>query len=535
METIDDIVFDGEGKVTAEIQEDNEIYAIESGKAEVIVFDIENEELSNRYSNVNDNVLPDLVQSISANIVDSISNRVASAGTIAGLEQVQFEVGGYNSLQDILEFKANEINDSANSWTSLLENSSFQLPLLSAAGDTIPVTVWGIGDHAQFNESDPNSTVSQDGELYTAQLGFDARYENGLLTGLAISRFESDLEYTNQVGNDSTTEGTHQVQINSAQPYLAWAAEDRVFEIWGSAGYGQGSIQLDELVNDESMNESTIDTNFYVTAIGASNRLFESDQIFGGEGELRLRAEVWSSAIGISDGPVGLNEGDYAAQRARFATEATHAYQFESEATFNSAISLGARWDNFLNDDEENLNEDDNSQLGLESGAEFSYDVPVGVKLTYGGRILVVPNINDKANYEIDDLIPEWGVRGELQVDLGQDNLGPILYASPSWGNPQSGGIQGIWDSGLKSDSATRMSDAQMATEIGYGLMMFDQNGILTPFVGATFKQYGLHEYTLGTRLVAGSSFNLELSGSRRTVSAEDIDWGATIKANYNW
>ena len=213
VETIDDIVFDGEGTVTAEIQEDNEIYVIESGNAEVTVFDIESEELSNRYSNVNDNVLPDLIQSMSANLVDSISNRVARASTVAGLEQVQFEVGGYNSLQDILEFKANEINDSANSWTSLLENSSFQLPLLSAAGDTIPVTVWGIGDHAQINESDPNSTVSQDGELYTAQLGFDARYENGLLTGVAISRFESDLEYTNQVGNDSATEGTHQVQL----------------------------------------------------------------------------------------------------------------------------------------------------------------------------------------------------------------------------------------------------------------------------------------------------------------------------------
>ena len=535
VETIDDIVFDGEGTVTAEIQEDNEIYVIESGNAEVTVFDIESEELSNRYSNVNDNVLPDLIQSMSANLVDSISNRVARASTVAGLEQVQFEVGGYNSLQDILEFKANEINDSANSWTSLLENSSFQLPLLSAAGDTIPVTVWGIGDHAHINESDPNSTVSQDGELFTAQLGFDARYENGLLTGVAISRFESDLEFTNQVGNDSATEGTHQVQINSAQPYLAWTAEERVFEIWGSAGYGQGTIQLDELVNDESVNQTTIDTSYYVTAIGASNRLFESDQIFGGEGELRLRGEVWSSAIGITDGPVGLSEGNYAAQRGRFATEATHTYQFDSEATFNSAISVGARWDNFLNDDDENLNEDDNSQLGFESGSEFSYDVPVGVKLTYGGRILVVPNINDEPNFEIDDLIPEWGARGELQVDLGQDNLGPLLYASPSWGNPQSGGIQGIWDSGLKSDSATRMSDAQMATELGYGLMMFDQNGILTPFVGATFKQYGLHEYSLGTRLVVGPSFNLELSGSRQTVSTDDIEWGASIKANYNW
>ena len=352
VETINDLVFDGEGKVTAEVLEDNGKYEIESGNVEVTVFDIESEELSDRYANVNDNVLPDLVQSISANLVDSISNRVASAGTIAGLEQVQFEVGGYNSLQDILQFKANEINDSANSWTSLLENSSFQLPLLSAAGDTIPVTVWGIGDYAQINESDPKSTVSQDGELYTAQLGFDARYENGLLTGVAISRFESELEYTNQIGNNSTTEGIHQVQINSAQPYLAWAAEERVVEIWGSAGYGQGTIQLDELENDDKANETTIDTNFYVTAIGASNRLFESDQIFGGVGELRLRGEAWSSAIGITDGPVGLNEGNYAAQRARFATEATHTYQFESGSTLNSAVTAGVRWDNFLNDDE---------------------------------------------------------------------------------------------------------------------------------------------------------------------------------------
>ena len=41
METIDDLTFDGEGKVTAEIQEDNEKYEIESGIAEVTVFDIE--------------------------------------------------------------------------------------------------------------------------------------------------------------------------------------------------------------------------------------------------------------------------------------------------------------------------------------------------------------------------------------------------------------------------------------------------------------------------------------------------------------
>ena len=542
VETIDDIVFDGEETVTAEILDDNEKYEIESRNVEVTVFDIESEELSDRYSNVNDNVLPDLVQSISANLVDSISNRVASAGTIAGLEQVQFEVGGYNSLQDILQFKANEINDSANSWTRLLENSSFQLPLLSAAGDTIPVTVWGIGDYAQINESDPNSTVSQDGELYTAQLGFDARYENGLLTGVAISRFESELEYTNQVdNNNSTTEGIHQVQINSAQPYLAWAAEERVFEIWGSAGYGQGTIQLDELENDDKTNETTIDTNFYVTAIGASNRLFESNQIFGGEGELRLRGEVWSSAIGITNGPVGLNEGNYAAQRARFATEATHTYQFESESTLNSAVSAGVRWDNFLNDDEENLNEDDNSQLGFESASEFSYDVPVGVKFTFGGRMLVVPTSdagsspasNPASNPE--SIIEEWGLQSELQIDLGQDNLGPILYASPSWGDPQSGGIQGIWDSGLESDSTTRLADAQMVTELGYGLMTFDQNGILTPFIGATFKQYGLHEYSLGARFTAGSSFNFELSGSRRTIEIDDIEWESTIKANYNW
>ena len=533
--TINDFAFDGEGQISAEILPSDE-YIISTEKATVEVFDIESEELSGRYANVNNYVLPDLVQSISANLVDSISNRVASAGTIAGLEQVQFEVAGYDSIQDLLQFKASEINNSAYSWASLLENSSFQVPMFSAAGDTIPVTVWGIGDYAKINEPRTNSPVSQDGELFTAQLGFDARYENGFLTGVAISRFESDVEYTNPVIG-STTEGTHQVQINSAQPYLAWATDERVVEIWGSAGYGQGTIQIDELVNDDIANETTIDTNFYVTAIGASNRLFESNQIFGGVGELRLRGEAWSSAIGITDGPDGLNEGNYDAQRARFATEATHTYQFESGATLNSAVSAGVRWDNFLNDDNENRSIDDNSQLGFESASEFSYDVPVGVKFTFGGRMLVVPtsDAGSSSASNPENIIEEWGLQSELQIDLGQDNVGPILYASPSWGNPQSGGIQGIWDSGLKSDSDTRLSDAQMATEFGYGLMTFDENGILTPFIGATFKQYGLHEYSLGTRFTAGSSFNFELSGSRRTIQTDDIEWESTIKANYNW
>ena len=185
----------------------------------------------------------------------------------------------------------------------------------------------------------------------------------------------------------------------------------------------------------------------------------------------------------------------------------------------------------------ENLNEDDNSQLGFESASEFSYDVPVGVKFTFGGRMLVVPisEAESSSDSNLENIIEEWGLQSELQIDLGQDNVGPILYASPSWGDPQSGGIQGIWDSGLESDSKTRLADAQMVTELGYGLMTFDQNGILTPFIGATFKQYGLHEYSLGTRFTAGSSFNFELVGSRRTIEIDDIEWESTIKANYNW
>ena len=484
--------------------------------ATTMVKDVEEEQRIKRYGMVNDSIVPEVLAAVGGTLIEVISESVEHANT-SGLEgEYLVEFAGQTSIQDVLQYKAQELNDSAYSWASLLENSSFRVPLVPASESDVAVSIWGSGDYTLLSDN-YDSDVSRNGELYAAHLGFDALYQNGMVIGSTTTYFESDVEFSS--GEFNVREGTHQTQVGGLHPYIGWASEGRVLEVWSTAGYGQGTIEIDEM----GVDPETMSTSYYVLAAGTSNLVFSTrDLLFDGDIDIRVRSEAWTAGQRLSNGTGILNhadqDADYEVYLVRFAGDGSHVIDFESGSRVETAASAGMRWDGGSNE----------SGLGVELGADLSYDAYYGLTASGGARILM-----SRAN-----ILREWGLNAELQYDSDQDSAGLQVYVTPTWGEAHQGGVDQLWETGVFDEEdglESRGAEAQMDTEIGYGFQLLDDTSIITPFSGVNFRQQGQHEYRLGGRFSFGPDLNLTMEGSQRPLFEGDVNRDVSINTNYKW
>ena len=443
---------------------------------------------------LNEDILPNLVQSMLASTMAAVNGRVDA--TFSGNPQVaSYQLDGQtvqldsqtslsanlqNSVEQKLPTYIKSLQDDTLDWKRQLGNSSFVMPLnaLDDDGGGAGATVWGSGDYSNLSDEGWN------GNVFGFQLGVDQLIRKDLLAGGLVSWSKGDVDYT-----PGGERGKYTHRITSVHPYLARSYDG--VNLWGSVGYGQGKLSITQQGDAERHSSGT---RLLSLAAGVSGRLMQY-----GQSGLNLKSDLSLARTNI-DGSADkriIPADKLSSQRLRLLLEVEQERQLASGGRFNPLVEVGLRYD---------------GGVGDSSG--------VGAVLGFGGRYvnttgLIVEGklhtLLGRKDYK------EWGIQGVIRQQSGANEHGLSFSLSPSYGATGNSANQ-VWQQELPDGNSNRDNRARLDVNMGYGL--FTAGGLLTPY--SEMRMGDSNHYRLGLRWKPNSPFNLHLYGERKTSNDSD-------------
>ncbi len=450
-------------------------------------------------TDLNNTVLPEVARAFTDQTVGAITERIGQArdGTTRSVA-----IAGQSTLAGAASVHGQAIADGTLSLKDVLGNSDFVLPLDNVDGgmdDGIlsSLTLWGGGGYRNFEGS--SGDVSFDGDLFSAHLGLDARPRDDLLIGLAASWGQSDLDYR---GGGSDLSGDHKLNITGVHPYASWEALAGQLDLWVTAGYGWGDL---EITND-GMDRVSSDVETRTVGGGGDYQL---PQI--GATKFKLKSSALLTELEVEGGD-DIEALDVESSLLRMVLEGSHKLMLSDGAYMEPSLEAGVRYDGG----------DGETGFGAELGAGFRYTDPIaGLTLEGRARTLV-----GRDNYE------EWGVSGLILLEQGRNGRGLSFSLSPGYGITDSSSTQELWREGLRNEISDDPDyGARLDTRLGYGLTAPGGQGLLTPYSEMTFGDSS-RSYRLGMRWELDSLFDLNLTGERSESDSNATDHAIMLKGD---
>ena len=189
-----------------------------------------------------------------------------------------------------------------------------------------------------------------------------------------------------------------------------------------------------------------------------------------------------------------------AVNRLRLVLEGARTLDLGEDRTVVPGLALGIRHDGG----------DAETGTGMEAGASLRYADP-SLGLTVDGRLRMLLAHED-SGYR------EWGASGTVRVDPGASGRGLSLTVVPEWGNA-SNGVDRLW--GADSAASAVRADAfvprsRLETEIGYGVGLAHNRGVLTPYAGLSIGRGGSGTFRTGARWKLADDISVDLESSHR-------------------
>ena len=443
-----------------------------------------------RAGRLNTRVLPHVAAAMTSSTVSAIADRVDAVANGMGMER-RVETGGLSSMAASLSSPGARAStfgrQDRSGLSSLFGGTSFQMPFgatdapqQTSAGSQM--ATWGAGEYHYLGE--PGSTaLDWSGNMVSAHVGVDARVAPDILAGLAASYSSGTFDFTDRTGASPVT-GTYGTTMTSVNPYVAWFSGERGTAVWGTAGYGWGDIEVDDL--REGLRTSPART--MTGGAGGSYQLLAR-----GVGGVRLKAEGWAGQVMV-DGGERIDSVTLNLQRAKLALELTQGYRSSTGDEITIVLEGGMRYDNG----------DGVNGTSAEVGGGLRYsNARVGLIAEGRGRLL----ISARDGYE------EWGFGGMIQLDPAARGQGLSIRLAPSYGDAASG-VNQLWERGVSG--AVRDHDlgaaANVDGEVAYGVAGFQG----TPYSGFYLAESGARAFSGGLRYDLGSGLGLRIEGTRR-------------------
>ena len=380
----------------------------------------------------------------------------------------------------------------------LLLGSSFGATAKAGEGF---VSVWGRGAVTRFDGREGALTL--DGEVTSAMLGTD--FSRGRWTaGLLVSRSLGEGGY-----REGSDRGTVEATLTGLYPWARHALGDRL-EIWGAAGYGEGTLAL----RHGAERAMRTDLDLRMAAAGLRGALLDPGSGSGAgpgsgsgaSGAMSLTAKADAMIVQTSTEAVsGRSTGNLAAAEAevtrlRFAVEAARPLALGPGSTLTPSLEVGARHDGG----------DAETGFGLDLGGGLALADPGrGISAELRGRGL----LSHKAKG-----FRERGLSGSLTWRPGTAGHGPRLSLTQTLGGSSAGGADALFGRGALDGLAAggnELRRRRLEARFGYGLPAFGNRFTLTPEAAAGFSDAG-REYSLGWRLERGGAFALSSELRRR-------------------
>ena len=172
------------------------------------------------------------------------------------------------------------------------------------------------------------------------------------------------------------------------------------------------------------------------------------------------------------------------AQFLRVSTEGSHQFEFERGSTFTPLISTGIRRDQ----------KDQRSLFGLELTSGFDYTDPIGLIMSGTGSLL----------FAGENEIQKMSVKGSIEFDYGNDDLGLTFALSPTWGQTQAEAQNSLWSSEILASSkevGQYTEGTQISSEIGYGFTLGEESRKLNLYSGYEFDAQSDDELLFGSSI----------------------------------
>ena len=438
-------------------------------------------------------ILPEVARSMADQHVSAIVQRLEQArlsniaGTAGGAS-----FGGAGNLTELIKTQGRAIANDQFDWKRVLAGSAFVLPLNGAGGGAAEkaqdFTFWGAGDYRSMEGAEG---VNWDGDLFSLQLGLDAQLNARTILGVAISKSQARLDYTDPRLGAS---GDYDLDMTSVHPYLGWAAGG--LDFWATAGYGDGELEISE---DRAPGEAipTSDLSMQTFALGASGILMET-----GRTTLRLKGEAMSSTVEL-DGNAQITAVTHDVSRVRMALEATRVQALDSGAQFESSLEAGMRFDGG----------DGETGAGAELGASLRY-------ARLGGGLV----IEGKARALVGGEAEEWGLSGAISFQPSTNGRGLSFSLTPGYGVTSSG-VQQLWQQGLDdglggashgaSSGSSKGYSPSLEVRLDYGMHALRGPGLMTPYTELSLGDSG-DTYRLGLQWQRSKLFDLKLVTERK-------------------
>ena len=509
--TIDDTLAEEDGVVTLTLDENNTYHVGKQRVAVVSISDID-DRLRRRkaVATAGQDVLSNLVGMIGARSIGTTTNRARSAFTATNLT-TKFEINGAKQLTDLLTTSGEMVNADLISLRSILGRSSFTITQFPEDGFSIPATIWGLGDHQDLSNNSNEDSNSWNGDVFTGQLGFDVKIGSNILAGISTSIVESDINY---LGTDADRL-IFRSNSTALNPYFGWSSTNQVTQLRSIAGFGAGDIALEQ----KNYNAEFLTMQYYTFGLSGEQRIYSSESIFSaGTTELSFSGESWlvrKFVTGVSD-----KISDMEISGSHFVVSAigSHQINLTSGTSFKPSVSIGVRRDH--------KNQDSIMGLELRGGLDFSNST--GLSFTGSSSSLMM-------DY---NKIHKWSLNSNLSYDHGSDKLGTLFEISSSIGRVLDVNSSVLWGSDIL-DEVSQLGQYKdgivVDSKFGYGLSVFGERGVLTPFGGLEFTNNQVARINVGARVLYDLGLKLELESLQQVSATEELIQEIKFSGGIRW
>ena len=520
------VITEGQSKATLEIPTENDNHAEENGsvaikiesgrgyrtnlqnRAQVIISDHEDRQLrANQIETGNQEVLSIISTSLNTRAMNALNFRLQQ--DFNSSDVYTFELNGGSTIQDFLKTSGNLVNDDSTSWRPVLGSSKFTVNLNSASESILPTTIWGIGDNQEFINESQSSEQGTNGNILTGNFGIDTQINDYLITGLATSISESELEFDRY--NDFLL-GYH-TQTSTLNPYIIWRSPNHAFQFQSIAGWGSSKIEIQQ----ENYQALNLESDIMSIGLKGSNDLLSSIWSKHQNSELNLNSSIGYVRQFIYGHENIIDNMKIDTGYYQFVGEGSQTFDFQGGSLLQPEFSIGLLGD-YTNQQHE---------FGTAISGGINYQNNFGIEISHFGNIYIPYG-------EIDN---EWGVTNSVDFDYANDQIGLLIHLAPAWGQTNSNDSIPNWQEVENSYGFAErkvVNGFELDSEVGYGITLNDQDGILTPFVKTELSN-DVQRHRIGNQIYFGSDVKLELYGEQTVKSNANSEYQLQVKGNIRW
>ena len=366
-------------------------------------------------------------------------------------------------------------------------------------------SAWGRTAASRFSGAE--GELSLDGEVATAMLGFDSRWDRWL-AGLVVSYSEGQGAYTHPTATGGAVAST----MTGLHPYARYELNERT-SLWGVLGYGVGELSL---TPERSATALGTDLTNAMAAFGGRTALSVRTGR-AGRFELAIRSDARLTNT-ASEAIEGLAGAAGQTGRVRLTLEGSGSMPLATGGVLKPKLEAGLRYDAG----------DAETGAGLEFGGGLGYAA---------GRLSVEVSARGLLAHE-DTGYEEWGFSGSIAYTPSEDGRGLSMKLGSAWGAPQSG-VQSLWSrqdaSGLVRNAAFDAAQ-RYQVELRYGLDGRKGRARWAPYMGVESGDGSSRALRLGVKLTSGRGLDAGLELARRQGRAgADPEQAVQLRGVLRW